>query len=103
LRIYDAVPGKLPALHHRFANITNGFFEKHGIKPIAYWTDLIGVSNRLSYIVVFDDLAQRERAWAGFQADEERIRAFAETEKDGPLVARVENKIMQPTQYSPLQ
>lgn len=103
IRIYDAAPGKLPALNDRFANVTLGYFEKHGIKSIGYWTDVIGVSGRLTYIVAFEDLGHRERAWASFQADADRIKAFADTEKDGPLVARVENRIMRPTAYSPLQ
>lgn len=103
IRIYDAMPGKLPALNDRFANITLGYFEKHGIKSVAYWTDVIGISGRLTYLLEFEDLAHRERAWASFAADPERIAAFAETEKDGLLVARVENRIMRPTAYSPMQ
>jgi hypothetical protein len=103
LRIYDAMPGKLPALNDRFAKITGGYFEKHGIKQVGYWTDVVGISGRLTYMLAFDDLAHREKAWASFAADAERLKAFAETEKDGLLVARVENKIMRPTAYSPLQ
>ena len=103
IRIYDAAPGKLNALNARFANITLGYFEKHGIKSVGYWTDVIGISGRLTYMVQFDDLAHRERAWASFAADAERVKAFAETEKDGPLVARIENRIMRPTDYSPLR
>ncbi len=48
IRIYDAMPGKLPALNDRFANITMGYFEKHGIKQVGYWTDVIGTSGRLT-------------------------------------------------------
>lgn len=103
LRIYDAMPGKLPALNDRFANITMGYFEKHGIKQVGYWTDVIGTSGRLTYMLAFDDMAQRDRAWAAFGSDAERLAAFAETEKNGLLVARVENKIMRPTAYSPMQ
>ena len=103
LRIYDAMPGKLPALNDRFANITMGYFEKHGIKQVGYWTDVIGTSGRLTYMLAYDDMAQRDRAWAAFAADQERLAAFAETEKNGLLVAKVENKIMRPTAYSPLQ
>jgi hypothetical protein len=103
IRIYDAMPGKLPALNDRFANITLGYFEKYGIKSVGYWTDVIGISGRLTYMLAFDDLAHRDRAWAAFGADQERIARFAETEKDGPLVARVENRIMRPTAYSPMQ
>jgi hypothetical protein len=103
LRIYDAMPGKLPALNDRFAKITMGYFEKHGIKQVGYWTDVIGTSGRLTYMLAFDDMAHRDSAWATFAADQERLKAFAETEKDGLLVARVENKLMRPTAYSPMQ
>jgi hypothetical protein len=103
MRIYDAMPGKLPALNDRFAKITLGYFEKHGIKSVGYWTDVIGTSGRLTYMLAFDDLAHRDRAWAAFGADQERLAAFAETEKNGLLVARVENRIMRPTDYSPMK
>jgi hypothetical protein len=103
LRIYDAMPGKLPALNDRFANITLGYFAKHGIKVVGFWTDVIGISGRLTYMLAFDDLGHRERAWATFSADSDRLKAFADTEKDGLLVAKVENRILRPTAYSPMQ
>ncbi|MBI4311822.1 MAG: NIPSNAP family protein [Chloroflexi bacterium] len=103
LRIYEAIPGKLPALNDRFAKITLGYFKKYGIKVVGFWTDDIGVSNRLTYMLAFDDAAHRDRAWAAFRADPERTKAFAETEKDGPLVGRVINSLMRPTPYSPMQ
>jgi len=70
---------------------------------VGFWTDEVGMSNRLTYMLAFDDMARRDKAWAGFRADPERVKAFAETEKDGPLVARVTNTIMRPTAYSPMQ
>lgn len=103
MRIYEAIPGKLPALNERFANITMGYFEKYDIKVVGFWTDEIGTSNRLTYILAFEGAGQRERAWANFRADQERAAAFAETEREGPLVAKVINTIMRPTGYSPMQ
>lgn len=103
LRVYDAMPGKLPALNERFAKITMGYFEKYGLKVVGFWTDMIGRSNRLTYMLAFDDLAHRQRAWTAFQSDGERRQAFAETERDGPLVAGLTSTIMEPTAYSPLQ
>ena len=103
LRIYEAVPGKLPALNERFAKITMGYFQKYGLKVVGFWTDEVGVNNRLTYILAFDDMAQREKAWAAFRADPDRTKAFAETEKEGPLVIRITNTIMRPTTYSPMQ
>src|SRR5687767_3888731 len=97
MRTYEAAPGKLPALNTRLANITRGYFEKYGLKVVGFWTDDVGVSNRLTYILAFDSEAHREKAWADFRADQERVAAFAETERDGPLVLRIENRLLRPT------
>ena len=103
LRSYEAVPGKLPALHRRFREHTAGFFKDHGITVIGFWEALVGTNNILHYLVSFEDYAQREKAWAGFQADERWHKVRAESEQDGPLVARIRNEIWRPTDYSPLR
>ena len=103
LRVYDVVPGKLPALNDRFAKITMGYFQKHGVKVLAFWTDLIGVNNRLTYLLEWNDMAERERVWDAFFADPDRLRDFEETERNGALVARVTNTLMRPTYYSPMK
>ena len=100
-RVYTAVPGKLPALNNRFANHTLGFFEQYDIGIMGFWTDEIGISNQLTYILTFDDMADRAKKWAPFAADPKRLQIFAETEVDGPLVAVVENSFMRLTPYSP--
>jgi hypothetical protein len=101
LRIYDAVPGKLQALHDRFANHTTGFFKKYDIDVIGYWTDEIGVSNRLTYLVGHESLAKREENWRAFSADPDWQKAVAESHRDGVLVRQSRNIILRPTSYSP--
>lgn len=100
-RVYTAVPGKLPALHDRFANHTIGFFKHYGIGIMGFWTDDIGISNQLSYVLTFDDMGDREAKWAGVVTDTKRQEVFAETESEGPLVALAENSFMRLTPYSP--
>ena len=103
-RVYEAMPGKLPELNARFRNHTLEIFERHGMKNIGYWTAEIGdYSNRLIYIIAFEDEGQRERAWAAFREDPEWQRVRAESEANGLLVARVTNTLLNPTDYSPLQ
>ena len=101
LRIYDAVPGKLPALHNRFAHHTIGLFKKHGMENIAYWVEDVGTSNRLVYMLGYADLGARERSWAAFVADPDWQQARAESEKDGALVRVSQHTIMRLTPYSP--
>ena len=103
LRIYETVPGRLPALNDRFANHTLGFFKRHGIHVVGFWTEDIGTSNQLVYMLGFDSLADREKKWTAFQADPDWNRVRSESEKDGPINARVFNRILRPTGYSPMQ
>jgi hypothetical protein len=86
----------------RFRNHTVKLFEKHGITNVGYWTNTIGGrSDELWYILGFEDLAQRDKAWREFAADPEWQAARAESEKDGPLVHHIENRIMTLTDFSP--
>ena len=101
LRVYDAMPGKLPALHDRFANHTMQLFKKHGIDNVAYWTEDVGTSNRLVYMLGYPDLGAREKGWTAFQADPAWQQARAESEKDGPLVRVSRHAILRLTPYSP--
>ncbi len=101
LRIYYAVPGKLPALSDRFANHTCGFFKKHGIGMVGFWTEDVGVSHQLWYILSFQDMADREKRWSAFGSDPDWLKVRAQTDQAGPLVARVENSLMRLTPYSP--
>ena len=102
-RVYETVPGRLPALNKRFQTMTLGHFQRHGIGVVGFWEALVGTTNELHYILRFDDMAHRERAWNAFQADPNWQRDRAETEKDGPIVARVRNQFWRATEYSPLQ
>jgi hypothetical protein len=101
LRVYYCVPGRLPNLLKRFENITLKLWEKHGIKQAGFWTVLVGDSNQaLYYLLQWDSLADRDKKWTAFQSDPQWISARAETEKDGPIVAKVVNSLLQPTSFS---
>ncbi len=101
LRIYRCVPGRLPALLNRFETITLKLWEKHGIRQAGFWTTLIGESNQdLHYLLAWESLAEREAKWNAFASDPEWLKARAETEKDGAIVAQVTNSILQPTGFS---
>ena len=100
-RVYVALPGKLQAINDRFANHTIGYFKQYGIGMMGFWTDEIGSSNQLTYILSFDSMADREQKWAAFQADAGWRTARAETEAKGPIVAKVQNSFMTLTPYSP--
>lgn len=104
LRVYNCSPGKLPATLKRFETVTIGIWKKHGIRPVGFWTTLIGESNQqVTYMLAWESLAEREQKWTAFTADPEWISKRSETEKDGPLVASFSNQILQPTGFSAMR
>lgn len=103
-RVYEAMPGKLQNVVARFRDHTTKIFERHGIKNIGYWTSDVGdFSDRLIYIVAFENAEQREKAWNSFRSDPEWNKVRAESEVDGLIVKRVSNSLLTPTDFSPLK
>jgi hypothetical protein len=103
LRIYQAAPGKLAPLIARFRDHTCALFEKHGITNVGYWRNTIGGrSDELWYMLSYPDMASRDASWAAFAADPDWQQARAESEADGPLLDHLENRILAPTDFSPL-
>lgn len=104
MRVYYCAPGRLGALNDRFKNITLDFFDKYGIEQIGFWTTLVGQSNHaLTYLLKWESMADREKKWNAFQADPEWIKKRNATEEFKPIVERVENQFLQPTDYSALR
>ena len=104
LRIYHCVPGRLPALLNRFDTITLDLWKRHGIQQAGFWTTAIGESNQdLYYLLAWESLAEREQKWTAFMNDPQWQAKRAETERDGAIVASVNNQILQPTTFSSVQ
>jgi hypothetical protein len=103
LRIYTAAPGKMEALHRRFRDHTLKFFDKHGIRSVAYWSAVDDKhQGRLYYIVAYPDTKSREmRLVNGIAKDPEFLKVVAESEKDGKLTTEIESVLLAPTDYSP--
>ena len=101
MRTYTAAPGKLDALHTRFKDHTLKLFEKHGITNVAYFTPLDNKANKLIFFLSYPSKEAREKAWKAFQADPDWKKAAADSEKDGKLVEKVEQRFLATTDYSP--
>jgi len=101
LRVYRCVPGRLPALLKRFETTTLDLWKKHGIRQAGFWTTLVGESNNdLTYMLVWDSLAEREQKWTAFATDPEWLQKRAESERDGQIVQTLSNQLLAPTAFS---
>ena len=104
LRIYHCISGQLPALLKRFDEITLSLWEKHGVHQVGFWTVEVGPSNQdLYYILEWKDMGERDFKWTNFINDPEWLKKKALTEKDGAIVASVENIFLRPTAFSAMK
>ena len=101
LRIYDCLPGRLPALLKRFNEHTLAIWDRHGIRQAGFFTTVIGEnSNRITYFIAWESLAQREAKWAAFISDPAWHKARDDSERDGPIIANVSSQLLAPTAFS---
>jgi hypothetical protein len=102
LRVYHTAPGKLDDLHQRFRNHTLRLFERHGIESVGYWVPLQNNEDpRLFFLLRYPNREARETAWKAFMADPDWQAAQKASEAAGPLVQKVDQLFLQPTDYSP--
>ena len=106
LRIYHSPTYRqLGYLHQRFAGAEIGIFHRCGIFPILYADTMIGpnMPNQV-YLMPFDSLAAREKAWDAFGADPEWTKVRAESvARGGEIVAENNITLLRPAPYSPIQ
>src|SRR6266700_3076194 len=96
LRVYHSpTRSQLRAVHERFAGPETKIFARSGIHPVLYTSTLFGPNMpNLTYLIPFDSLAAREKAWDTFVADPEWVKARKESiDKGGEIVANAEVSI----------
>ena len=104
LREYQSVPGQMARLQARFSDELVPIWEKHGIRPIGFWTTLIGnSSNQLTYMLQWESLADREARWTSFLNDPAWRKVRDDSERDGPIVANIASQLLAPTAFSALR
>lgn len=100
--VYQSVSGQMPKLLARFQDQVLQIWERHGIRPIGFWTTG-EAGNELTYILPWESLADREERWTAFTNDPDWHKARNDSESDGPIVASIKNQILTPTDFSALK
>jgi len=106
LRVYHSPTWRqLKALHERFAGPEIQIFHRTGIYPILYSSTLIGPNMpNLTYLIPFESLAAREKAWDAFAADPEWIKVRKESiDKYGQVSAVIQISLFRSAPYSPIR
>lgn len=81
LRVYHSPTWRqLRALHERFAGPEIKIFHRVGVHPILYSSTAFGQNMpNLTYLIPFEDLSAREKAWNAFAADPEWVKVRKES------------------------
>ena len=89
----------------RFREHTIELFKKHGMEVIGFWspTGEKATPNTLVYLLAYPSQQARETMWKAFMDDPEWKKVYAESQKDGSLVTKVESTMLAPTDYSPMK
>ncbi|MBM3749514.1 MAG: NIPSNAP family protein [Acidobacteria bacterium] len=106
LRVYHSPTYRqLQALHERFAGPEIKIFARCGVHPLFYSSTYFGANRpNLTYLIPFDSLAAREKAWAAFAADPEWIKVRKESiEKHGQISSIIQMSLFRATAYSPIR
>lgn len=102
LRIYYAKPGKMPALLDRFANHTRAIFDKHQLKNVMYFTTLEEPTVLYYWLAHPKGEKAAKENWQAFVQDPAWKKAASESEKDGPLIEKIDAIYMKATRFSKL-
>jgi hypothetical protein len=105
LRVYHSPTWKqLAALHQRFAGPEIRIFHRLGIRPLFYSETVLGQNMpNLTYLIPFENLAAREKAWDAFAADPEWVKVRKESiDAHGQISSVIQIALFRPTPYSPV-
>ena len=104
LRVYHAVPGKVPALESRFRDTASKLLAKHDLKAVGYWVpdDAPAFDNTFVYILAHPSREEAKKNWDAMHADP-GFQEMAKSEQTDKLVEKVDSTYMHPTDFSPME
>jgi len=103
LRVYHAVPGKVPALESRFRDTASKLLAKHDLKAVGYWVpeDAPPLDNTFVYILAHPSRDEAKKNWDAMHNDPE-FQEMLKSEQTEKLVEKVDSAYMHPTDFSPM-
>jgi hypothetical protein len=106
LRTYESHSAKAGKRKARmFDEGEMGIFKRLGMSPVFFGEAIVGRDlPHLTYMLAFDDLAHREKAWRAFGADPDwqKLRATPGL-SDPEIVSNISNAILRPLPFSPIK
>jgi hypothetical protein len=103
LRIYHALPGRVPALESRFRDTTSKLLAKHDLNVVGYWVpEDAPWENTFIFMLVHPSREEAKKNWDAFASDP-AFQEVVKSEQAGKTVEKVDVTYMRPTDFSPMK
>jgi hypothetical protein len=104
LRIYHALPGKLPALESQFRDTTSKLLAKHNLNVVGYWVsgDDGAAPNSFIWVLAHASREEAKKNWDAFRADP-AFQQIIKSEQTDKRVEKIDFTYMRPTDFSALK
>jgi hypothetical protein len=102
LRIYHAMPGKLPVMESRFRDTTSKILARHNLNVVGYWTTEDAKDNSFVFLLAHESRQEANKNWEAFRQDP----AFQEVVKSEGIEKTLEKADimwLRPTDFSPMK
>ena len=106
LRVYESSSARAGKTKIRMFNEGEaGIFQRLGMAPVFFAETIVGRNlPNLTYMVTFDDLADRDAKWKAFGGDPEWLKMRAVPEyADALIVSNISNAIVRPLPFSQIR
>jgi hypothetical protein len=104
LRVYHAVPGKMPGLESNFRDTWSKLLAKHDLKVVGYWVPegAPAWDNTFIYLVAHSSREEAKKNWDAMRADP-AVQEMIKAEQADKLVEKIDSTYMRPEDFSPLK
>jgi hypothetical protein len=102
LRIYHAVPGKLPVMESRFRDVTSKILTRHSLKVVGYWTTEDAKDDSFVFLLAHESRQEAKKNWEAFRQDPE-FQEVIKSEETEKTLERADIIWLRPTEFSPMR
>jgi hypothetical protein len=100
LRVYHALPGKLPALESRFRDTTSKILARHNVTAVGYWVAEDPATNSFIWIAASSSPEEEKKNFDAMFADPEFQRDVIKPEQAEKTVEKIDVTQMRATDFS---
>ena len=102
LRIYHAVPGKLPVMESRFRDKTSRILARHNLRVVGYWVAEDAKDNSFVFLFAHASREEAKKNWEAFRLDPD-FQEVAKSEQAEQTLEKADVVWLRPTDFSPMK